>query len=90
MHPSESLARLHIEDEVAVMPLESESPADVLKLDRVIQIGHTFIRTADQRIYAAMDGVDLYEPSHCRIEPATSAHRAAIRHPRMLRLAVIG
>jgi hypothetical protein len=90
MHPSESLTGLHIEDEVAVMPLESRSPADVLKLDRVVQVGHTFIRTADQRIYAAMDGIYLGEPCYCRIEPATSAHRAAIRHPRLLRLAVVG
>src|SRR6516162_8992711 len=78
MHSSESLAGLNIEDEVAVMPLESCSPADVLRLDRVVQIGHTFIRTADQRIYAALDGVDLGDPSYCRIEPATSAHRAAV------------
>jgi hypothetical protein len=91
MHPSESLAGLHIEDEVAVMPLESRSPADVLKLDRVVQVGHTFIRTADHRIYAAMDGVDLGEPGFCRIEPATNAHRAAIRHHfRAPRLMVIG
>jgi len=90
MHPSESLTALHIEDEVAVMPLDSRSPADVLKLDRVLQVAHTFIRTADQRIYAAMDGIDLGEPCYSRIEPATNAHRAAIRHPRLLRLAVVG
>ena len=90
MHPSESLAGLRIEDEVAVMPLESRSPADVLKLDRVVQVGHTFIRTADQQIYAAMDGVDLCDPSYCRIEPATSAHRAAVQRDRLPSLAFIG
>ena len=61
------------------MPLESRAPADVLKLDRVVEVGHTFIRTADHRIYDATDGVDLGEPGHYRIEPATNAHRAAIR-----------
>ena len=90
MHPSDALAALHIEDEVAVMPLESRSPADVLKLDRVVQVGHTFIRTADQHIYAAMDGVDLGEPGCRRIELATNAHRAAIRCHHLLPLAVIG
>jgi hypothetical protein len=90
MHPSESLTGLHIEDEVAVMPLNARSPAEVLRLDRVVQVGHTFIRTADQHIYAAMDGVDLGEPGYSRIEPATNAHRAAIRHSGLLRLAVVG
>jgi hypothetical protein len=37
--------RLKTQDEVAVMPCEAKSPADVLKIDRVANVGHALIRT---------------------------------------------
>ena len=79
MHPSDLRSHLEVEDEVAILPANSDSPADVIKLERVVHIGHVFIRTTDQRMYAAVDGVNLDGLRRLRIEPATQEHRAAIR-----------
>jgi hypothetical protein len=79
MYPSDLRSRLEVEDEVAVLPVHSESPADVIKLERVVHVGHIFIRTIDQRMYAAVDGVNMGGQGHLRIEPVTEEHRAAIR-----------
>jgi hypothetical protein len=79
MHTPELRSRLKVEDEVAVMPIDAASPADVLKIDRVAHVGHVFIRTEDERMYAAVDGVDMGALRCLRIEPVTDEHRAAIR-----------
>src|SRR5262245_27357254 len=79
MHSAELRSRLKVEDEVAVMPIDATSPADVLKIDRVAHVGHVFIRTNDERMYAAVDGSDMGVLRCLRIEPVTDEHRAAIR-----------
>jgi len=79
MHPTELRRCLNVGDEVAVMPIGGASPADVLKIDRVAHVGHVFIRTEDERMYAAVDGVDMGELGCLRIELVTEEHRAAMR-----------
>lgn len=83
---------LDIEDEVAVLPIDAESPFDVLKIVRVTHVGHVHIQTEDQQRYAADDGASINMHERLRIEPATNVHRAAMRRRRRLfpRLTAIG
>jgi hypothetical protein len=65
-------------DPVAVMPLDANSPADVVRIARVSHASPAFIRTSDGRMYSTVDGADLYG-TRCRyIVPATEEHRAAL------------
>ena len=71
---------MHIQarDEVAVMPREAKSPADVLRISKVRFAGRFCIETNDGHVYAASDGKEFADETQTHIEPATSEHRAAI------------
>src|SRR5262245_26290142 len=65
-------------DQVAVMPRNAKSPADVLRISKVQFAGQFCIQTKDGHIYAATDGEDFASQSRYYIEPATGEHHAAI------------
>ena len=69
----------HRNEEVAVMPDGARSPRDVLRIAQVASVSRAFIRTNEQRIYAANDGRDFSRRSGRYIVHATEEHRAAIR-----------
>jgi hypothetical protein len=69
----------HCNEEVAVMPVGASAPTDVLQIARVAAVSRAFIRTNEQRIYAANDGRDFSRRSGRYIVHATEEHRAAIR-----------
>ena len=65
-------------DQVAVMPRDAKSPADVLRISKVQFAGQFCIQTKDGHIYAAADGEDFAGKSRYYIELATGEHHAAI------------
>jgi hypothetical protein len=70
---------IHERDEVAVMPREAKSPADVVRISKVRFAGQFCIETNDGSIYAASDGTEFVDETETYIEPATAQHHAAIR-----------
>ena len=66
-------------NEVAVMPREAKSPADVLRISKVRFAGRFCIETNDGHVYAASDGKEFVAQTQTYIELATAQHRAAIR-----------
>src|SRR5262249_26221034 len=66
-------------DEVAVMPREAKSPAEVVRISKVRFAGRLYIETNDGHVYAASDGKEFVDQTQTYIEPATAQHRAAIR-----------
>jgi hypothetical protein len=75
----EAIMNFAAADEVAVMPREAKSPADVLRISKVRFAGRLCIETNDGHVYAASDGKEFVDQMQTYIVPATAEHRAAIR-----------
>ena len=62
--------------EVAIMPANAKSPADVLRIGRIEVVGPLLVRLSDGSVYDAIDGKGLIRRGF--ITPSTAAHRMAI------------
>jgi hypothetical protein len=62
--------------EVAIMPADATSPADVLGIGKIEVVGPMLVRLSDGAVYDAIDGKGLIRRGY--ITPSTAAHRLAI------------
>ena len=64
-------------DEVAAMPLNATSPADVLDILKVSFVRAATVQLTNGKQYSIADGKGLV--TNDRIEPATESHRSELK-----------
>jgi len=80
-----NLQHLQPNQEVAVMPMGSEAPHEVLTIAKVKRVGRTVVQTHELGSFTIADGGDENLGRTLYIEPATDDHRVALRWKRIRR-----